>query len=146
MNDQAQVQGFDLSNLEVESGPAVHQVSVIDDLDGNPVSGFVIVGKNSPQYQKVTRDIRIANIKRASKRKGQIDASTDNGAEVIARTVEESDRMTALAVVTGWFGMMQNGQLMSFDKSVVEKMFKKYPQWQAKVLAALEDDANFTKG
>lgn len=146
MNDQAQVQGFDLSNLDAEAGPAVHQVSVIDDLDGNPVSGFIIVGKNSPQYQAAAREIRKDNIKRASKRKTQIDASTDQGAEVIARTVEESDRKTALAVVTGWFGMKQNGQLMSFDKAIVEKMFKKYPQWQAKVLAALEDDANFMKG
>jgi hypothetical protein len=142
--DQAQ-KGFDLENLDADTGPAVYKVSVIDDDDGNPQSGFIIVGKNSEQYQEAVKKIRIRNIKRAAKRKSQLDSSTDAGAEMIARTVDESDRETAMAVVIGWFGFHKSGEPMSFNREVVARMFKKYPQWQAKVLSELEVDANFTK-
>lgn len=147
MTDQAQVeiQGFDIDNMSVDSGPVTHSVSVIDDVDGNSVSGFVIVGKNSNEYQSAVRAIRIENIKRAAKRKTQIDSSTDEGAAFIARTVDQSDRTTALAVTVGWYGMNSGGKPMAFDKMVVERMFQRYPTWQQKVLAALEEDANFIK-
>lgn len=145
MTDQAQVQGFDVNDLDATTGPATHKVSVIDDIEGNPVSGFIIVGKNSKECQEATKQNRINNIKRASKRKQQIDAASDIGAAVIAKTVEEGDRTMALSVVIGWFGMLSGGELIKFDKKIVEKMFDKYPTWQAKVLAALEDDANFLK-
>ena len=142
---QAQAKGFNIEDLDKDDGPAVHKVSVIDDDDGNAVSGFMIVGKNSEQYQTITNDIRVRNIKRAAKRKGQLDASTDAGAEMIARTVAQQDRETALGVVIGWFGFHKDGQPMKFDKALVAKMFDKYPQWQTKVLSELENDANFIK-
>lgn len=144
MNQPAQNVGFDIAKLDQVSGPVTHKVSVIDDIDGNSVSGFIMVGKNSPEYQKVQQAIRIENIKRASKRKQTIDTTKDEGAAVVARTVEQNDRMTALAVVTGWYGFNSEGAPMYFNKQIVEKMFDVYPTWQAKVLAALEEDANFT--
>lgn len=142
---QAQVTGFDIEDLEKNDGPVTHRVSVIDDVDGNPVSGFVIVGKNSEEYRKVTHDIRVENIKRAAKRKQQIDTSTDVGAAVVASTVDKNDRAIALGIVVGWFGMKSNGKLLQFDKDIVEKMFDKYPTWQEKVLRELEVEANFMK-
>lgn len=142
--NQSQNKGFDLDQLDNDQ-VITHSVAVLQDDDGNDVTGFIIVGKNSPEYQEASKSVRINNIKRASRRKGQIDSASDVGAALIAKTVEEGDRALALSVVIGWFGMLKNGQLMKFDKEVVAKMFQKYPQWQAKVLAALEDDANFMK-
>jgi hypothetical protein len=145
MTSQAQVTGFDIADLETNNGPVTHKVAVIEDLDGNPVTGFIIVGKNSQEYQEASQAIRIENIKRAAKRKTQIDTSTDLGATVVARTVASNDKTIALAVVVGWFGMLSDGKEIPLDKAVVEKMFTKYPTWQDKVLKELDVEANFTK-
>jgi hypothetical protein len=140
-----EVKGFDINDISSTDSYPTHRVSVLDDEDGNTVSGFIIVGKNSNEYQAAAKQIRVNNIMRASKRKSNIDAATTAGAELIARTVDEGDRVQALAVVTGWYGFMSDGQLIRFDKTLVERMFNRYPTWQAKVLAALEDDSNFMK-
>jgi hypothetical protein len=142
---QAQVTGFDVDSLDGDIEQNTHRCSVIDDEDGNPKSGFIMVGKNSPEFQAVVNRIRIDNIKRAAKRKQQLDTSTDEGAGVVARTVAANDRATAMAVVTGWFGMLREGAEMQFDKAIVERMFNKFPQWQVKVLQDLEAESNFTK-
>jgi hypothetical protein len=141
----SQAQGFDLDNLENNTDPATHKVSVIDDADGNSVSGLIIVGKNSPEFINATSQIRIDNIKRSAKRKQQLDTSTDEGAAVLARTVDRNDRTTAMSVVIGWYGFLKGGAEVPFDKALLEKMFAKYPQWQVKVLTALEAEANFMK-
>jgi hypothetical protein len=143
---QAIMAGFDVNELDNPNVQEVtHKVAVIEDEDDNPISGFVIVGKNSPQYQEAANAIRTENIKRGSKRKKQLDGSTDEGAAVIARTVKANEKTIALAVVIDWFGFNSNGQAIPFDKAMVEKMFEKKPQWQAQVNAALETDANFMK-
>jgi hypothetical protein len=144
MTSQAQAKGFDISALDTED-QATHRVAVIEDVEGNPVTGFIIVGKNSPEYQEVANQNRIENIKRAAKRKQQIDTSTDAGAKVVVDTVSSNDRKTALAVTVGWFGMLSGGKELPFDKAIAEKMFDKKPTWQEKVLKELEADANFTK-
>jgi hypothetical protein len=136
--------GFNIDDLDaVDQTTHTHSVSVIDDEDGNPITGFVIVGKNSKEYQEVAQTVRIDNIKRAAKRKQQIDTATDAGAGIVARTVAGNDNAVALAVVVGWFGMLSGGEQMAFDKNMVSRMFAKFPQWEVKVLAALEADANF---
>lgn len=144
--NQAQAQkGFDIDAMNSNDDPVTHNVCVISDEDGNEVSGFIIVGKNSNEYQSVTQELRIEGIKRAARRKTTLDTSTDSGASVVARLVDENDRKKALAVVVGWYGMNSSGQPTKFDKTLVERMFTKFPTWQDKVLAALEDDANFMK-
>lgn len=139
-----QAQGFDISALD-NTGPVTHKVSVIDNADGESVSGFIIVGKNSLEFINAASQIRIDNIKRAAKRKQQLDTSTDEGAAVLAKTVDRNDRTSALSVVIGWYGFTANGQEIPFDKAMVEKMFAKFPTWQEKVLKELEAEANFMK-
>lgn len=153
MNTAQQIQsapavsaGFDVENLDNDELNQIEfKCSVVDDVDGESVSGFIIVGKNSQQYQDANHTIRSSNIKRASKRKTQIDASTDQGAELVSKTVSQNERSTALAVIVGWYGFTKAGVPMEFDKAVVEKMLAKFPQWQNKVIAALDVDANFMK-
>lgn len=137
---------FELSALDAtEIAQVTHDVALVEDIDGNPVVGFKIVGKNSPEYQGAYNKVRVENIKRASKRKTQIDTSTDAGASAVADTVDNNERTIALAVVVGWFGFNLEGAPMEFNKSYVEKLLVKFPTWQAKVSAALENDANFMK-
>lgn len=138
--------GFEVSLLDaVETKQVTFSVAVIKDEDGEDVSGFLIVGKNSPEFQAANNAVRISNIMRASKRSTQIDSSKEDGAALLAKTVTGNEKSIALAVVVDWFGFDLEGAPMTFDRSVVEKMFAKFPQWQAMVSNALEVDANFMK-
>lgn len=131
--------------LSNEPTPAVFKVDVIFDADGNPVSGFTIVGKNSPQFLAAEKKVRIENVMRSANRKSAIDGSTEAGAETLIRTVDMNQKATALAVVTGWYGFTMNGAETAFDPDTLAKMFDKYPTWQTKVLMALEVESNFLK-
>lgn len=145
-NTQAQVAGFDIDGLDAsDNEPITFEVAVIKDDEGNAISGFLIVGKNSEEAVAVNRFIRMENIKRAAKRRKSVDTSTDEGAAIVAKTVDNNDRLTALAITVGWFGFNKGGVPITFDKALVEKMFDKYPRWQELVLNAFEEDANFTK-
>lgn len=134
-----------LSLLADSPAPATFNVDLIFDADGNPVSGFTIVGKNSSQYQTVEKIVRVANIMRSANRKSAIDSATESGAETLVRTVDANQRMTALSVIIGWYGFVINGADAPFDSDTVAKMLDKYPTWQTKVLMALEVDSNFLK-
>jgi hypothetical protein len=140
---QAVIEGFDVDTLD-NVQEITHKCGVIFDEDGVAKSGFILASKNSVEYVVGQKQIRIDNIKRAGQRKKQIDSATDAGAEVVASTVARNDRATALSVVVGWFGFLQNGQPLTFDKGIVNKMFDKCPTWQMKVLVDLENEANFT--
>lgn len=147
MTDQAQSnKGFELDAiLAVQEIAPTIQVSVIDDEDGNSVSGFYIVSKNSVEYQNAANSVRIDNIKRNAKRTTQIDSSNDAGATQLANIVKSNERSISLAVVVGWYGFNIEGAAAAFDKSKVEKMFDARPTWQDKVMKALEADAGFIK-
>lgn len=138
--------GFDLLDLLKDTPePATFNVDVIFDADGNPVSGFIIVGKNSPQFQAVEKKVRVENVMRSSNRKTAIDGSTESGAETLIRTVDINQRATAMGITVGWYGFLLNGTETPFDSDTVSKMLDKFPTWQNKILAALEADSNFLK-
>lgn len=138
--------GFDISKLDtLDAANVTHRVVVIKDVDGEDVSGFIIVGKNSAQYQEANNIMRKGNIQRSAKRSKQIDASTDEGATIVATTIEKNERAIALAVCVDWFGFTAGGQEMSFNKDTLEVMLDKMPQWRVLINQALDTDANFMK-
>lgn len=144
------IETFDLDNLEgVQRLTA--KVPVVINSDGEDVSGFIILGKDSDEFQNAQKKLRMEGVQKSAKRKTMIDASTDDGAAKLTTLIEDQERRLALSVVVDWFGFSRkdaDGQVVAvpFDKALVEHMFKVKPTWQAKVMAALEVDANFTKG
>lgn len=138
--------GFELSNFDsVDLSRNIFDVVISRNADGDPISGFHIVGKNSIEFQTAFISTRQSGIKRSAKRSQAIDTSTDEGAALVAKTVDDNEKVFALAVTVGWFGFNLEGQPAEFDKSIVEKMFTKYPVWQKAVNLALDNDANFMK-
>lgn len=136
------VEGFDLDSLETVT-QVTHKCAVITDDDGNPVTGFILAGKNSDEYVGAIKTNHIGNIMRSGKRKQSIDPATEAGATVVANTVARNDRNVALAIIVGWFGFNKGGQPLAFDKTMVPAMLDRCPQWQIKVLSDLEAEANF---
>lgn len=142
----AQTTGFDIGNLNADVEQVTFDVPFIFNSDGEPETGFKIVGKNSPEYQTAQNAARIEGIKKAGVRKAPLDTSTDTGAETYSRQLAGVESRLSVAVVVGWFGITKDGVDLPFDIDTVKAIFKKYPTWREKVGAALENDANFIKG
>jgi hypothetical protein len=142
MTDQAQVSGFDFDKL-MSSEQITYRVPVTFDKDGEPEAGYIIVGKNSDEYQKEYEALRVEGINKANRRKAQIDTSTKEGAEMLARLIKSNDTRLALSVVIGVFGFVSKGAEVPFSKEFVAMTFEKMPTWKDKVVATLENDANF---
>lgn len=141
-----QANSFDLSSLDaVGAAPLTARVTLIADADGEPVSGLIIVNKDSDEYQGENAKLRTEGLQRSAKRQTQIDAKTEEGAVALNSLITGNETRLALSVVVGWFGFSSNGEDAPFNKATVAKMFAMKPTWQAKTLAALEADANFTK-
>ena len=143
--DSVKSAGFDLDQLTGNAPDILHTVAVILDAEGNDKSGFHIVGKNSPEYQEASRQIRIDGLKRAAKRKGPLDTSTDEGATIVAKMIESNEITLAASVVKGWFGFETKGVAAEFNKALVPTMLAKMPTWREKITSALESEANFMK-
>lgn len=140
------VTGVDLDDiLGLDTSTVTHRVSVIDDVNGKPKSGFVIVGRNSPQFIEANTNLRVENIQRGAIRAKPLDTKTPQGAKTLTKTVDRNDMRTAVAVVVDWFGWERNKEPIPFDRATVEAMLTKYPTWKTKIAAALDNEANFIK-
>jgi hypothetical protein len=122
-----------------------HSVPVVFDAEGKPLAGFYIVGKNSQEYQDEKARQRITGIMRAATRTQQVDSSTEEGAKVIADSVDQSEHGMAVAVTVGWFGFGDEGQAATFDRKIVDTLLTQYPLWRTKISQGLEADGNFMK-
>lgn len=139
------VAGFDIANLSAPAARISFDVPVIFDADGEPVAGIRIVGKNSDEYRKENHALRAEGYKKSAKRKTAIDASTDEGADQLVHVIDDNQKRLAVAVAVDWYGFTSNGAPVAFDKGLIATAFDKYPTWQERVTAALENDANFLK-
>ena len=139
------VAGFDIANLSAPAARVTFDVPVIFDADGEPVAGIRIVGKNSDEYRKENHALRAEGYKKSAKRKTALDASTDEGADQLVHVIDDNQKRLAVAVSVDWYGFTSNGASVAFDKALIATAFDKYPTWQERVSAALENDANFLK-
>lgn len=143
---QTKAVGFELDDLtNLNPSKITHRVGVVFDEEGEATVGFIIVGRNSEEHRNVEGRQRLANIQRSAKRGKGIDAKTEEGAAVIAQTVDTNEQERALAVTVDWFGFNVEGAPATFDRNKVETLFKKFPTWQDAVIAALDNDKNFMK-
>lgn len=132
--------------LSANSVQATHKVAIATDDDGNPTVGFVIVGKDSPQYRNCLAAQRSRAIKRQANKKMRIDAKTEAGAEELDSVIQRNQSELTLAVVVDWFGFTHQGQPRPFDPSVLAQIFAARPSWKDKCAEALEVEENFLKG
>lgn len=137
--------GFDIANLKLDGEQITFRVPVIFDADGEPVSGFVIVGKNSPEVQAELKVLRTTGLMQSSKRKTAIDTSTDDGASRWIDLQLGNERRLALVATVDWFGWTSGGVELPFDKAMTEKFLIAKPTWREKISAAMEADGNFLK-
>lgn len=133
---------IDISTLETEATP-IYDVPVMFADDATPIAGFKVVGKNSPQYQARRRMLSLDGVKRSAVRAKKLDTKTDDGAAELIDSVENNETQMALACVVDWYGFVNPSTL---NEDALLKVFKARPSWREKVLSAIEDDANFSRG
>ena len=137
---------FDINALNV-SETTSFDVPVVFDDNGEPVAGFKCVGKDSKEYRATQRQQQIRAIKRSSVRANkQPDAKTNEGAAFYLDTGEENTMELAVACVVGLYGFNRGDAPLELTPANVEALFEKRGSWRDKVQAAIEADANFTKG
>ena len=132
---------IDLTTLEAEATPT-YEVPVVFNADATPAAGFMVVGKNAPQYQAQRRLIALQGIKRSAVRGKKLDTKTNAGAEELVDSFDSNETALAIACVVSWYGFT-NPELMTPD--ALAKVFAARPTWREKVLDAIETDANFSQ-
>ncbi|MCY0910834.1 hypothetical protein [Massilia antarctica] len=138
--------GFDISNFTApDVAQITHKVDLVHDEDGNAIAGYIIVGKNSREYQNENHAIRAEGYQKSAIRKTTIDVKTEEGASKLVDTIDSNSSRLATAVVVGWWGFTSGGVEAPLDKAMVRASYVKYPTWEDKVSNALEVDANFLK-
>jgi hypothetical protein len=142
------VQSFDLGNLLKNPGllkNATHRVPFLYDKDGKPFAGAIIVGKNSDQYQDASVALRVGNMQKAAQREAPVDTKTEEGAELLVKTIQQSEHHIAVAVTVGLYGFVVDGEPVEATSEILKTLYESCPQWQKLVTDALEVDANFSK-
>lgn len=134
--------------LAAPEKPVTHKVGVIFDADGEPVSGFYIVGRNSDEHRKVDKAIKVVNQQAAAARSKAIDQKTAAGAEKVINVVDAQNVARAAAVTVGWFGWDKKGEdgktvERPFDAALMPVILKQKPTWVEKINFALYEDNNF---
>jgi len=130
---------------QVQEEPNTQRVAVAWDEEGEPTDGFIIVGKDSDEYQKTIAGQRQKAIRRQAIKRTRFDLKTEEGAEQLDATLRQNEFEMAAAVVVGWFGFTVKGQAAPFVKERVIQILSVKPSWKDRILAALEDEASFLK-
>lgn len=139
---------MDINDLE-NSRNATFAVKVGTNKEDGSDVGFVVVGKNSQQYQDADEQVRAFNIKANALRaqqKTSLDTATDEGAMQVAKVVQIHRKMYLDHCVVGWFGFTENGQPAPFSKEAAARVFQARPNWTLQVVAEIENEENFEKG
>lgn len=130
---------------QVQEEPGTQRVAIAWDEDGEPTDGFIIVGKDSDEYQRTISGQRQKAIRRQAVKRTRFDLKSEEGAEQLDATLRQNEFEIAAAVVVGWFGFTSKGQPAPFVKERVTQILAVKPSWKDRILAALEDEAGFLK-
>lgn len=133
--------------LAPESKQITSDVVIAYDADGNPKTGFKIVGPDSKEYRDEQERQRKAGLKRRVHAGKKDILKTEDGQAEFDRLTQEGITATAIAVVVGWFGFTNDdGTKAPFDASVLPALFAAHPSWRDKVADAIyQEDAFLPK-
>jgi len=135
---------FDLTAIEA-STRSTFDVEVGNRDDGSPV-GFKVLGPGSEEYAKADRAIQLLNVKEAAARKVTVNLETDEGAGVIVDGSEKRRQVVIDQCVVGWYGFTIDDKPAEFTPANLARVLRARPNWVRRLVAAIEDEANFVAG
>lgn len=119
-------------------------VVIAYDENGNPKTGFKIVGPDSKEYRAEQERQRKAGMKRRV-HAGKKDAlKTEEGQAEFDRLTQENITATAIAVVVDWYGFEDDaGNAAPFNAAQLPAIFTAHPSWRDKVADAIYEEGDF---
>lgn len=135
--------GFDIGLSD--DNATTYDIPFSFDAEGNVDAGITVVGKNSQQYKDAERATTRAALKKSSVRGRPLDMKKDADAEEFIDQREMTAVALATAVTVGWFGLTNAGAEYAYSPSNAKALYLKNAVVRDKVLAALEEQANFLK-
>lgn len=138
------MKAVELKDLEQDQKEPIDVAVVLDD-DGKPVSGFKVVGADSPEYQEADRQWKVRSVQKSARRGHAIQAATENGAAELVNLVPKREFAICVACVVGIYGFNNGGVPMELSEETLKAIFDKKPTWRQKVVAAIEAEQVFSK-
>ena len=135
--------GFDIGTDS--DGETTYDIPLGFDADGAVNAGITIVGKNSQAYKDAERTLTRISLKKSAVRGRPLDLKKDSDSEEFIEQREAHNVAIAVAVTKGWFGLTSGGEEYAFTADAAKTLYTKNAYVLGKVLAALEDQANFLK-
>ena len=139
----APVSGFDIG-LDA-STDVTYDIPFAYDANGATIAAITIVGKNSQQYQAAERKLSRVALNKSAVRGRPLDLKRDADANEFLDQRESTNIALAVAATTGWFGLTNAGTEYVFSPENARALYTKNVVVRDKVLAAVEDAANFLK-
>ncbi len=136
--------GIDLNDLEQDAKELIDVALMLDD-EGNPRSGFKVVGSDSPEYQEADHAWKVKNVQKSARRGHAIQAATETGAQELVNLVARREMAICVACVKEVYGFTENGVPMPANEDTLKKIFSKKPTWRQKTCMAIEADQVFSK-
>lgn len=131
---------FDLDQI-AQSNAATCRVIVAG--NGDDAAGFVLVGPNSDQFRAAERAISIEGIMEAEKRRVALDLSRPEDAAKMYDNMESRRETLLQHCVVDWFGFKRNGDPVPFSREALVPVLRARPQWAKRLVAEIENTANF---
>lgn len=135
---------MELKDLEQEAKELI-DVSVILDDDGTPISGFKVLGSDSPEYQEADHAWKVKNVQKSARRGHAIQAATETGASELVNLVQKREMAICVACVKEVYGFTEGGVAVPTSEETLKKLFAKKPTWRSKIVMAIEAEQVFTK-
>jgi hypothetical protein len=133
--------GFDIGVSE----DVVYDIPFGFDDDGKVNAAIQVVSKNSQKYKDTERLLSRMALKKSAVRGRPLDLKKDADSDEFLDQREQTNVALAVAVTVGWYGLTSGGQNYEFTAEAAKALYSKNSIVRDKVLAAIEDQANFLK-
>ena len=136
--------GFNVG-LTDDDNEAVYEIPLGFDENGEVTESISVVGKNSQKYKDADRQLSRATLKKSSVRGRGLDLKRESDADEFLDAREASNVTLATAATVGWKGLTSGGEVYEFSQANAKALYAGNTYIRDKVMAAVEDAANFLK-
>lgn len=134
--------GFDIG---VSSEEVVYDIPFGFDDDGKVNAAIQVVSKNSQKYRDAERAISRTALKKSAVRGRPLDLKKDSDSDELLDQRDATNVALATAVTVGWYGLTNGDVEYAYSPDAAKFLYEKNTIVRDKVLAAIEDQANFLK-
>lgn len=136
--------GFNVG-LDDNQAETTYDIPLSFDAQGNTDAFITVLGKNSKAFRDTERTLNRVALKKSAVRGRPLDLKKDSDSDEFIESRELHNVTIAVAVTTGWTNLQNGDAEYVYSTENAKDLYTKNVHVLNKVLAALEDQANFLK-